>query len=147
MYYASTTVYVVDCTNRDSSPHDWYTLTLHTYIQSWKFAYLFSSSEEKIKFTCQKVRCVSSNNNREEQKKFHFQQQQHIGLLIMLVEFQLLISAFLSLYDICYWTKWYFISLYQNMKRVQSYKNGVGVFWKLCHSPISLLWLELAYKL
>ena len=93
-YYASTTVYVVDCTNRDSSPHDWYTMTLHTYIQSWKFAYLFSSSEEKIKFTCQKVRCVSSNNNREEQKKFHFRQQQHIGLLITLVEFQLLHWSF-----------------------------------------------------
>ena len=47
-------------------------MTLHTYIQSWKFAYLFSSSVEKIKFTCQKVRCVSSNNNREEQKKIPF---------------------------------------------------------------------------
>ena len=55
-----------------SSPHDWFIMTLHTYIQSWKFAYLFSSSEEKIKFTCQKVRCVSSNNNRKEQKKIPF---------------------------------------------------------------------------
>ena len=88
-----------------SSPHDWYIMTLHTYIQSWKFAYLFSSSEEKIKFTCQKVRCVSSNNNREEQKKFHFRQQQHIGLLITLVEFQLRMNSFLSLYDVCYWSK------------------------------------------
>ena len=100
-----------------------------------------SNSRAKKSAVC--LRIIIGRNK----KKFHFQQQQHIGLLIMLVEFQLLISAFLSLYDICYWTKWYFISLYQNMKRVQSYKNGVGVFWKLCHSPISLLWLELAYKL
>ena len=85
----------ITLTEIPSSPHDWYIMTLHTYIQRWKFAYLFSSSEEKIKFTCQKVRCVSSNNNREEQKKFHFRQQQHIGLLITLVEFQLLISSFL----------------------------------------------------